>query len=776
MPMKAILIGTSALLVALPAAAQERPAESTGADQIDELVVTARRREERAQDVPIALSVIGGERLERSGFYNIAQAAQFAPSLQVISTNPRNTTLNIRGLGNNPALANDGLEPGVGFYVDQVYFSRAAAATFDLLDVERVEVLRGPQGTLFGKNTTAGAISVTTRAPTFDFEARGEGTVGDHGFFQGKASVSGALAPGLAGRAAISATRRHGFERNVLTGADVNDQNNLALRGQALIKPGDGWSLRLSGDYNRQELDCCYVVFAGVAPTLRPPAARFPALAAGLGYAPPSQDPFDRLTDANSPVQANQEIGGVSAIGEIDLGRATLTAVAAWREWRWRPANDGDFSGLTVLTRAENANDQDQQSFELRIASNGAERLDYVLGVYAYRTEIQSNAAAQFGSNATHFLVSPALPAALLDGYLQEVDAHAVTRSYAAFGQATWQVAERLKLTTGLRYTYEDKDARYEQTVSGGLATTVPALLAVKLATARPQRYQDEVSDGNFSGLLNLAYQASDKVLVYGNASRGYKSGGVNLSGLPNDAAGLPRLDLAEVDPERVTAFELGFKSELLDGRLTANLAVFHTVTRDYQANVVDTSGGTVLRYLDNIEKVRSQGAELDLRIALAPRLNGYLSVAWTDAEYVDYPNGPCPLELTGGPTPSCDLSGRPLPGVSRWAVTWGGEWTRPVTLGARSGDVYAAFDAAYRSRYFSDAADSRYMAVGDYAVVNARLGLRIGATWDVFVFAKNLFDEHYLTAVAAQVGNAGALYANLGDPRTIGLTVRVRR
>lgn len=618
MGLKVLILGASVALSGVSATAAE-PQRTDETAQVDELVVTARRREERAQDVPIALSVIGGERLERSGVYNVAQAVQFAPSLrghlvQSPEHDPQHSRVGQQSrLGERWPGARRRLLCGSGLFQP-----RGRGDLRPGFDVERVEVLRGPQGTLFGKNTTAGAVSVTTRAPTFDPEARGEATVGDHGLLQGKASLSGPLAAGLAGRLAVSVTRRDGFERNVLTGRRVNNQDNTAVRGQLLFAPGDRWSLRLSGDYNRQDLDCCYVVFNGVGTTLRPAAAQFPALAAGRGYAPPSQDPFDRLTDANSPVKARQKIGGLSVIGEVDLGRATLTGVAAWRSWRWSPANDGDFTRLSILTRAENANDQDQQSFELRLASGDGEPLSYVLGLYAYRTEIQSTAAAQFGADATYFLASPSLPGALLDGYLQQVDAHAVTRSYAAFGQATLPVTARLKLTTGLRYTYEDKDARYAQTVSGGLATTNPALLAVKLATARPQNYELGVSDGSLSGQLTLAYDLTKGIMAYGGASRGYKSGGVNLSGLPNDAAGRPRLDLAEVEPERVTALELGMKSEFLDGRMTANLALFRTVTRDYQANVVDTSSGVVLRYLDNIDKVRSQGAELDLWIAPA--------------------------------------------------------------------------------------------------------------------------------------------------------------
>ncbi|MFN3583228.1 TonB-dependent receptor [Phenylobacterium sp.] len=743
---------------------------------VDELIVTARRREESVQDVPIAMTVVGGERLDRAGIYSVAQLPRLAPSLQFISANPRNTTVNIRGLGNNPGLANDGLEPGVGFYVDQVYFSRSAAATFDLLDIERIEVLRGPQGTLFGKNTTAGALSVTTRAPSFDVEATGEVTLGDEGFAQAKGSLSGPLGESVAIRVSGSVTERDGFERHAVTGADLNNQSNAAVRGQLLFRPSDSFSLRLSADYNHQDLDCCYVVFAGVGTTLKPASAQFEALAAGLGYAPPSRDPYDRLSDVNSPVRAGQTLSGVSAVADWDLGAATLTLVAAWRRWSWKPANDGDYTSLSVMTRAENANDQEQSSLELRLASNGDTRLQYVAGLYAYRQEVDSHAAAQFGADATYWLVSPALPRNLLDGYLQQIEAGVTTHSYAAFGQATWAFTPALKATAGVRYTHEEKDAQFDQTVSGGLATTVPSLVAVKLALARPQAYSAGMSDGSFSGMINLSYEPVSGVMAYGSLARGYKSGGVNLSGLPSTAAGVPMVDKAVVDPEKVTSAELGLKTELLDRRLTANLAIFRTVTDDYQANVVDTSSGLTLRYLDNIDKVRSQGFEADLRFAAGPQFNGYASLAYTDAEYVSYANGPCPLEKTGGSSAACDLSGRPLPGVSKWAGSVGGEYARPARLAGLDGDVYLSLDAQHRSGFYSDAATSRDQRVDAYTVVNARAGFRWGRSWEVFLWSKNLLDEKYFTSISAQAGNSGALFATLGDPRTIGATLRVRR
>lgn len=772
-------VASAALMAALPALARETAVAETaeaadaGGTTVGEVIVTARRREENAQDVPIALTVLSGDSIEAAGAYNVQQLTQLAPSLQFFSFNPRNTTVNIRGLGNNVGLANDGLEVGVGFYIDQVYYSRPAAATFDLADIERVEILRGPQGTLFGKNTTAGALNITTRAPSFTPEGSVDLTGGDYGFRQAKLTVSGPLADTLAGRLSVSYTLRDGLVENVTTGRDVNDQENAAVRGQLLWTPNDAFSLRLSGDYNRQDTDCCLLVFAGTAPTLKPVASQYAALAAGLGYTPASLNPFDRKTDANDDAQANQELGGASAIAEWDLGAVTVTGVAAWRYWSWDPANDADFTRLSIIQRSENADEQDQTTFELRVASNGERTVDYVAGLYYFEQNIDAVGVALFGSNATYWLLSPLLPAALVNGYRSDSTATSTTKSYAAFGQLTWHVTDRLSVTPGLRYTQEDKTAKYDSTVSGGLATANPTLIGFKLALSRPQSYTADVSDGSMSGQVNLSYDLTDDVLVYGNWAKGYKSGGINLGGLPVDAAGVTQLDRAVVDPERTTTLEAGLKSQFLSRLITLNLAAFKTVTKDYQANVVDTAGGTLRQYLANVDEVRSQGVELDARLARTAGFTGYASVAYTDATYVSYPNGPCPIERIGTATVACDLSGERLPGVSPWAVTVGGDYERALTLGSLDGDLYVAGEINFRS---DPGSISEYTRVGDLTLVNLRAGYRSAGRWDVSIWSKNLFDEEYFQYLSAQTGNSGALYGAPGDPRTVGVTFRIQR
>src|SRR6266478_4362234 len=217
---------------------------------VERVLVTARRREEDPQEVPISLSVIGAETLDKTSTYNLSQLSQLMPSLNYTSPNPRNTAFTIRGLGSSVVAisqANDGLEPGVGFYVDDVYHARPATAAFDFLDIERVEVLRGPQGTLFGKNTTAGAINIVTKAPTFEREADAEVSAGNLGYYQAKAALSGALVDSLlAGRISAITTGRDGVIRNVATGQDVNDANSSAFRAQLLVTPSDAVKIRFT--------------------------------------------------------------------------------------------------------------------------------------------------------------------------------------------------------------------------------------------------------------------------------------------------------------------------------------------------------------------------------------------------------------------------------------------------------------------------------------------------------------------------------------------------
>ncbi len=278
------------------------------------IVVTARRRAENLQDVPIAVSVVQGDDLDGAYTVNTQGVSNLIPALNYSSANPRNTSFTIRGLGSSVVAvsqANDGLEPGVGFYVDQVYHARPATAAFDFSDIEQIEVLRGPQGTLFGKNTTAGAINISSRAPTFEPEANQEISYGERNWLQVKAAGSlPVIEDRLALRVSGLLTRRDGVIANVRQGGKQNDIGNQAVRGQLLFKPSQRFSLRLIADFTNFENECCTQVFLRVGTSLRAAARQYPALAAGLGYSPPSANPFDRLVDIDAELGVDTNEGG----------------------------------------------------------------------------------------------------------------------------------------------------------------------------------------------------------------------------------------------------------------------------------------------------------------------------------------------------------------------------------------------------------------------------------------------------------------------------------
>ena len=779
----------AALALALAAAtlATRAPAaEAPAAAALETVTVTARLRSEDAQQVPMALSVVDSALLDATATYNVSQLTQLVPSVNYSSPNPRNTALTIRGLGSSVvaiAQANDGLEPGVGFYVDQVYHARPATAAFDLLDLEHVEVLRGPQGTLFGKNTTAGAINLTTQAPGFEPQLRAELSAGNLGYLQAKASATGALlGEVIAGRLSAATTVRDGVLRNVTTGNTDNNVNNAAIRAQLLMRANEAFSLRLTGDYSSIDTRCCTQVYVGVGTSLKPAARQYPALAAGLGYAPPGLNPYDRLTDIDAKLKVTSHEGGVSAIADWNLGAATLTSVSAWRWWDWNAANDRDYTRLTIQTLQGIPSRQDQYSQELRIASNGSKVIDYVAGLYGFTQTITGKPVTAYGSQATYWLLgaAPTYPANLLDSYRSDGNTRFQSNSTAAFGEATWHATAQWDVTAGLRYTRETKNGRYDTVVSGGLDTTTPVLVNAKLSILRPQSYTADDADGSLSGRINIARHVNDAAMVYASAARTAKSGGINMSGLPLTASNLPALTTAVIKPEQNQTYELGLKSDWLAQRLRVNADIYETTVHDFQANVVDTGPGALRGYLANIDKVRVRGAELDATWQLTRQFAGHLSAAYSDGRYVSYPNGQCPLEKIASTTTVCDLSGMPLSGLPRWVVSVGAEVQQPLTLAQTQGELFLRADASARSWVYGDSADSQYTVISGYGLVNASLGYRAAASpqaaqWELLVWARNLLDKDYLQNVTVQAGNSGLIVGTPGDARSIGVTLRAK-
>jgi iron complex outermembrane recepter protein len=781
------LLAGVAIAIASPHAAHAAD-NVAKADAIRDIIVTARQREENVESIPVAIAVIDRDLLDRSYTVNTQQLSLIIPSLNYSSANPRNTAFTIRGLGSSVVAvsqANDGLEPGVGFYVDQVYHARPATAAFDFTDIDRIEVLRGPQGTLFGKNTTAGAISISTKVPSFTPEATEELSIGSYNFVQAKASASGPLfGDTVAFRISGLSTRRDGVIRNVRSGIDHNDIGNQAVRGQLLIKPSDAFQLRLSADFFNFQANCCTQVYLRVGASLRPATRQFPYLAAnppGGPYAPASLNPYDRVTDIDAPLAVDTNEGGVSAIADSTLGSVTLTLVSAWRFWNWDAANDRDYTGLPIQLIQHIPSRQDQYSQELRIASNGDQAISYVAGLYYFDQKIVGRPISIYGPAAAYWLIGPTtgaantpVPVNLLDGYGTDGSTRFKVDSYAAFGEVNWHVTPRLTLTGGLRYTYERKSGDYNSFVYGGLTTTSSALTNAKLSVLRPQTYSARTSESNLSGRANITWQATDNLYAYASYARGFKSGGINMSGLPLDNLNQPVLATAVIRPELNTTYEAGLKAKLFDHRLIVNLAGYATQVRDFQATIVDSSQTVALRgYLSNIPKVMVKGFELDATAQIARGLQLRASTAFADGKYTDYPAGPCPLEVQTSATLACNLTGQRLAGLPRWSTTIGGDYALPVTSSA---NLVLHADSSFKSGYNGDPSLSRFTYIDNYNVTNASIGIRSDKGWEIALFARNLFDTDYIQNLTIQAGNSGLILGNPSDPRVIGITFRARQ
>lgn len=778
MSLRVFLLAAAGIGPALPVetwAAPAAPVEAAIEEQDrDAIVVTARRKEEDVQDVPIPVSVFDAETLDRTSTFNINRLRELLPTLQFNSSNPRNTAVNIRGLGSPFGLTNDGIDPGVGIYVDGVFYARPASASFDFVDIERLEVLRGPQGTLFGRTTSAGAINITTQDPSFTPEGRAELTYGNFGFLQGKATISGPLlGDKLAGRLSFSGTQRDGTVYNVLRQDDVNDLNNLGLRGKILFEPSAQWRVRLALDYNRQRAECCTQVIAGVAPTLRAPDRQFAAIAADLGYTLPSFDPFDRLTDIDTPLFANQDLGGAALTIERELGAGLLTSISAWRYWNWDPSNDRDFIGLPITTVSANPSQQRQWSQELRYAGPITKRLNVVGGAFFFRQTVASQGAQEQGAAAARFLLAPSALAtpALLDGLRQDSESRLDNLSAAIFGQLDWNVTKRFRLLPGVRFNYDLKQADVAQTISGGLSPATAAQRNLQNSILSAQSFAANADDFNVSGQITGTYDITDAINVFATYARSFKPVGVNLGGLPLNAAGQPATEIATIDPEDVRHLEAGLKSRL-PGELTLDLTLFRTTTQDYQTQVVNNTVGVLRGFLANADEVRVQGVEADLRKRFGKQLFLYGSAAFTDARYIAFPDAPSPLELTGGPA-VVDASGGRLPGVSRWAASVGGEYRQPVRAFSRSLTAYLGVDASYRSEFSSSPTPSRFLNVDGYTLLNLRAGLRTPNGVEIFGWVRNASQTEYFDFLSAAPGGSGLIVGQVGDPRTFGLTIR---
>ena len=750
----AVLCGASAMAQSAPGGAALVASASLPANA--ELLVTARRQNEQAQEVPIALSVLSAGVLNRAGAYTLADIQNLTPSLVAYNSNPRNSSVGIRGIGVSSAA--DGLDSSVGVYVDNVYLGRPGMALEDIIDTDRVEVLRGPQGTLFGRNSSAGVLNITTRRPSFDFGATAEGSVGTYGYNQERLSLTGPLAPDLlAFRLTLFNTHRDGFIANPTTGIAANSIGRTGGRLQFLLTPSPKVNVRLIGEYSRENDTCCVSVIKQALPSsLTATTARTLTAFSQLGYVPAASlnsslnnSPQNMLTDQHA------------FSGEInwDLGWADLTSVSAYRYWHFDPLQDSDGAPLDIIQVNVAQTKDDQWSQELRLASKPG-RLNGQIGVYLFDQTLDDHYILnQFGRDASAFYTAylrtaaPAAPAVSIAPGSQYIgDTHATTKSAAVFGQANFNVTDRLILTGGIRYTYDDKHGISDTSTVG----------TPYAATSLPFHYNVTVSGGNVSWLASASYKPAEGSLVYVTYSTGYKSAGLNLNSAVTAGTQLV------LQPEHVRDWEAGIKQTLFEGRLILNLDGYWTHLEGLQANIYPTNGAK--SYLTNVGDILARGVEADAIINLAQGLSLNLNGSYNDSHYSDYANGPCPVGTAG----VCSLTGRAVYEAPKWIGNVTALYRFDLSPNVQP---YVQLQLSRRSSAYGTVDDGPLTQIPAYSLLNARIGASFdGGKYDLAFWINNATNESYFQNLGtASIPGAGsfAITGQVGAPRTFGSTLR---
>lgn len=718
-----------------PAAGQAADAAAGGF--IDEIIVTARRREESVQTVPISLAVISAQSLEKQSLFSLRDAGNTVPNLAISSHAAQGTSapvIMLRGVGQLQAdLSND---PGVGIYVDGVYIGRNQGIDFNLLDLEQIEVLRGPQGTLFGRNTTGGALNITTKRPTQEFGGTVGVRLGNYDRRDVDAQINLPLTDQLAAR--ISAGYRsedgYGSRLDYATGrktGEYGDTNRGSTRGQLLWTPGDAYEMRAIVDWSKTDQSASTRSLRALNPS---------GIIDQLNGL--SDIPFDEnmLTSnefnnyATGPNFDEEEGLGAAVIQTWQPDGDTLQSVKSITSYRKVSTHVGvDFDGSPILI-LDSTYDVRQKQYAQEFQFNGAslqKRLDWTLGLYFFRED------ASFRQE------SPVLPEFFLAGGPDigfVVPSEQRTTSYAAYGQGSYHLTDRLTLTAGLRYTVDKKELGREKYSYYSHAVVIPH-----------QSFEEDW--GALTPHADLAFRITPDVLTYVSVSEGFRSGGFNSN--PTTAA-----DTAPFDPEYLWTYEAGLKSEWLERRVKLNAAVFHSKYEDMQfsVNTVLPNGSPVKIYR-NAGSATIDGFELEATLQPVDSLTFNLGVGYTDATYTN-------LDASSGV-----LKGSRFPGTPEWSVSSALEYQADIGANAA---LSARVDYTWKSSLLMELVP----AVGPdptprqdaYGLLDARVALSSArSTWSAGVFGKNLTDERYMTA-AHDWGGLGYKDSVWATPRQYGV------
>ncbi|WP_434773243.1 TonB-dependent receptor [Pseudomonas entomophila] len=718
-------------------------------------------------------TVLTAEQLQRSGLVRSQDLPRWMPSLVLSDPNPRYASYGLRGLGASGF--NDGLDGSVAVYLDDIYLGRAGMALLDFADLESVEVLRGPQGTRGGRNSTAGAIRFNSRRPSLQPRVEAELSLGGSGTRQIRASGASALAGDvLSGSISFFDVQRDGELDNIGDGHRYNDQERQGVRGQLLYTPNALTSMRLIVDHVQASPRAAVLASAHYSAQTRQRSAF-------VGYQLLDPNPAARRIDQDYTGAQRTFQNGLALEWTRVLGNgARLTSITGYRDWRYTSRQDGDNLGLAVAVSDVHL-DQHQFSQEIRVDGALGDRGSYRVGTYYLRQHLNRGLEVGFGSDAAAFFLGDrpethllgisthqVMPS-LLEGARQHGKARQLTDSGAVFGELTWRLSERLSVTPGLRLTHERKRAEVERHVAdlaplgADPVSRLGGQLLREVALGRDYQREATLGETDLSGQLIFGYALTDGLRLYGGWTSGFKGGGVNLDVVNGR---VPETYASE----QASSWEAGLHGQFWQRRLELDLALYQADVRHYQALTtsppVDLYSPPLRDNLITIDNVRLRGVEVNAQLRPTALLDLRLGVAWSDARYRDFDDGPCPPATAQW---GCDLSGQRLFNAPQWSLAAGLE--RRLRL-EQGNELFAAFDYSWRSGYQGSLEGGAGSAVPSYGLADVRFGLRQAKTGlELIAWVRNLFDADYLTAVSAQLG-AGD-YAGLpGEPRTAGVTI----
>ena len=712
---------------------------------LEEVVVTATKRAQSLQDVPMAVNAFNADTIETAGINDAGDLAILTPALNInVNTNPFAARMVIRGVGT--AQTDPALEPSVGLFIDGIYLGRTGLGMSDLTDIERIEVLQGPQGTLYGKNTNAGAISVITKKPSFEkSEGYIEASVGNYSMNKLTASISGPLTQNLAYRLSGNINQRDGYYDNS-AGVDFNDADDWNIQGKLQWEPTESLSILLSGSRVERDTTCCG------ADAVQDESVNNELAAQGLS--PDSNDPYDYNVQSNADNRFAMESDLLSMTIDYDTGWGAIKSITAWNDYSYRVDQDPDRSELDILTLSNDKYSGDSFSQELRFTASPNDNVDYMLGVFYLEQNTKRGGDEPFvfiGDDIITIGSQQDLPFPLPFNFLVQpgdsltIDMDQDAETIAFFGQGTWHIGDQWHITGGLRWSDEEKKSDlFSQTYSTAFSYQILGASFLD-SVSTPIDATLERSSDNVDWMLRAALDIGDDSMVYASAGTGTKSGGFQTV---NGAA-----DDREFDDEDTTTYELGVKSTLLDARLRINAAAFYSEIENFQAQrQLETGIGT---YVSNESKVETSG--VDLQVEAAPMPNLVLSAGLL---YMHK------YEITDGPEKGADLP---------FTAEFSGTLAATLVFPLGDGGVYWRTDYSYMDDHVTNVASAAQLRDADYDnrnLVNSKLGWR-NDSWNVSIWGKNLTDDKYAMQTAAPFLVSGMDAYFLAPPRTFGATVR---